>query len=431
MLLIDCLVNAIKESKKYNSNAQIAPAVVLWTDKENQWKPVINKIQRLLPELFILGEYDPEQKTGPVIWIKCVIAGTLPEFKLPEESIPIVYLPGIGRSDLRAIESCPIWLQGLAELQYRGTFWSQLNGKDWTVNAFLTAKTGGLSLKVSKDEKTQEALLRVLEPLLFDKQINELKGSHLESNDFNLMIMSAPDKDLLTWMNDAKAVQAAWKGDRWDAFVALTTKEFGLNPDKEGDLGAAEALCNQDGHWEKVWQRFVETYHLYLNIPKLLEKVSFSYDVFADQSSYIKFLKYTYSVEKDLENSLLKSSKLEPSKARAFILELELYHAERRAWVWAKMGCSPLVIALEHLAIIADLSQTIPGGLTPHEMAMRYQESYWKIDLACLEALSSVILAKHQEIIKNVLHSIYTSWLSETTQTFQTLVSTKGYPGTN
>ncbi len=427
MLVVDSLLNAIQEAKKYNSNIQIAPAAVLWTDKDRQWQPVINKLQELLPELVILGDYEPEKMTGPVIWIKCVIARTLTEVTLPEESIPIIYLPGVSRSDLRAIESCPEWLQGLAELQYRGTFWSQHNGKDWTVNAFLTSKSGGLGLDVAKDEKTQDALLRVLDTLLFDKKVDELKGSHLESNDFNQMVMSAPDKELLTWMNDPQNIQSLWNGARWEAFVELTTKEYGLNPEKEGDLGAAEALCRNDGAWRKVWQRFVETFHLYPKIPELLKKVSIPYDdIFSDNSTYIN---YSLNEEKALEKALLDLGELTPAEARKLILILEEKQSERRSWVWAKMGFSPLAQALEHLAIIADLSKTIPGGLTPEEMGERYQESYWKIDKASLDALKSVATLKHQEVIKTVLNTIYTPWLINTNQVFQELISTKGYPG--
>ena len=70
MLIIDSLVNAIREAKKYKSNTQIAPAAVLWTDKDRQWEAVINNIQRFLPELLILGSYAPDKMTGPVIWLK-------------------------------------------------------------------------------------------------------------------------------------------------------------------------------------------------------------------------------------------------------------------------------------------------------------------------------------------------------------------------
>lgn len=64
MLVIDGVVNSIREAKKYNSNTQIAPAAVLWTDKDRQWEAVINKIQALLPELIVLGSYAPEKMTG-------------------------------------------------------------------------------------------------------------------------------------------------------------------------------------------------------------------------------------------------------------------------------------------------------------------------------------------------------------------------------
>jgi hypothetical protein len=36
----------------------------------------------------------------------------------------------------------------VVELQYRGTMWTQLNGKDWKVEAFLVSENGGLGLEV-------------------------------------------------------------------------------------------------------------------------------------------------------------------------------------------------------------------------------------------------------------------------------------------
>ena len=427
MRVIDSLVNALKEAKKYNSNTQIAPSAVLWTDKERHWETVINKVQTLLPELVILGSYAPEKLTGPVIWLKCVIARTLPDIQLPEDTIPIIYLPGVSRIDLRAIEDCPTWLQGLAELQYRGMFWSQANGRDWSVNAFLSNKSVGLGLDIAKDDTTQKALLRALDPLLFDKKIEQLIGAHLESNDFNQMLMSTPDKDLLTWINDPKGTQSLWGGNKWDAFVELCVKEFKFNPEKDGDLVAAEALCKNSAGWEGVWQRFVETYHLYPQLPNLLAKVSMSFDLFADHSTY---LQYTLNQEASLEKGLLKLALLSPAEARQSVLSLEKTHAELRSWVWSKMGYAPLANALAYLAIIAERSATIPGGLTPQEMAQLYQSSYWQVDKAFLDALKTVTLNKHQELIKSVLSVIYTPWLIQVNDLFQSLVVTKGYPGT-
>ena len=153
------LVDAIRQSSNYNPNTQVKPAVVLWTDKECQWQPVLSQLQEVLPELFVLGEYNAENRTGPAIWLKCVIANTLEDIDIPDALTPIIYIPGVSRNELRAIELCPDSIKPLAELQYRGVMWSQHNGKDWTANAFLTSSATGLGLDVAKDKATQEALI--------------------------------------------------------------------------------------------------------------------------------------------------------------------------------------------------------------------------------------------------------------------------------
>jgi len=80
---------------------------------------VVPRLRGQLP-LLTLGPYAPDAFTGPAIWLRCVIAGTIPEVELPEGT-PVIYLPGVDRADLRAVEDCPRSLQPLAEVQYRGT----------------------------------------------------------------------------------------------------------------------------------------------------------------------------------------------------------------------------------------------------------------------------------------------------------------------
>ena len=46
----------------------------------------------------------------------------------------------------------------LAELQYRGAFWSQVNHKDWTTLAFMQSADGGLGLDVARDNATLDAM---------------------------------------------------------------------------------------------------------------------------------------------------------------------------------------------------------------------------------------------------------------------------------
>lgn len=84
MKILDILCQEVRSSATYNSNIQVAPAVILWPDAHRQWEGALPLLQAAMPELIVLGDYEPEKKQGPAIWIKCVIEGVLPEFQLPE-----------------------------------------------------------------------------------------------------------------------------------------------------------------------------------------------------------------------------------------------------------------------------------------------------------------------------------------------------------
>lgn len=111
--------------------------MILWPDKERQWEPVLPVLGERVRHLLILGPYAANCKTGPAIWLRRMIGRTLPEANWPacpadrpEKTIPILYLRGVSRQELRAVAECPPALMPLAELQYRGAFWSQVNHKD-------------------------------------------------------------------------------------------------------------------------------------------------------------------------------------------------------------------------------------------------------------------------------------------------------------
>ena len=46
----------------------VQPAVVLWTDDDGQWQPIVSQLHRLMPQLLTYGEYEPESRKGPAIW---------------------------------------------------------------------------------------------------------------------------------------------------------------------------------------------------------------------------------------------------------------------------------------------------------------------------------------------------------------------------
>src|ERR1039457_4067702 len=176
-------------AQAYAAGDQVAPCAVLWPDPERLWECILPELQAVMPELFLLGSYVPEKRTGPALWLRCIEARVV-EGAPPAGTTPIIYLPGISREKLRAVEDCPQELAALVELQYRGRIWLHENGKEWTPNAFLVSKHGGLGLDVAKDQATLDALSRAL-PTLMTEPLSQLQGRRLESEFFNGLV--APD----------------------------------------------------------------------------------------------------------------------------------------------------------------------------------------------------------------------------------------------
>jgi hypothetical protein len=81
---------------------QDSPAAILWPDKERQWEAIAPLLRDVLPQFLVLGDYEPTTRQGPAIWLKCMIARTLPEADWPEDAVPVIYLPGVSRQELRA-----------------------------------------------------------------------------------------------------------------------------------------------------------------------------------------------------------------------------------------------------------------------------------------------------------------------------------------
>ena len=134
-----------------------------------------------------------------MIWLKCVIERLLPDAMPPPDTVPILYLPDISRQELRAAGDCPRDLLPLIELQYRGVVWHQRNGRDWTIDAFVTSEQG-IGLDIAGDAKTREAMYRSL-PVLILELLTHLRGRRLHADDFDRLSVEDPVRDALTWMN--------------------------------------------------------------------------------------------------------------------------------------------------------------------------------------------------------------------------------------
>ncbi len=428
MNLLTNLTEAIRSASKVNRSLMVTPAAILWTDADRIWESAVPQLVKLLPELFVLGDYAPAERQGPSIWLKCAVAGKLGT-QLSGGAVPILYLPGTSRADLRAIETCPRELQPLAELQYRGVFWSQANGKDWTANAFLSAKKGGLGLDVAQDSATQEALKRVLAAgMLLDRQVEDLQGKQINAAWLDALLAPNPTRDVLAWLNDPTATQSKWSGARWAIFTSRCVKDFGFNPETDGALTAAEKLAERQGPWSNVWELYCESFTSFKSIADLLAKLQPSppKGLFDAPDQLAGYPRANEKGETALRYALSACSSMSAELAREKVLDAEKEHGSRRDWIWSKMGCAPLVQGLQCLAELATLSKQTPAGASLAQLAVSYQESGWKVDQAAMHALAAVNSKADTDAIGAALLAIYVPWLEDSAHRLQELVKAEG-----
>ena len=416
--ILEAIRDSLGFAGRFNSGDAVAPAAILWTDADGEWRPVAARLRSLMPELLTLGAFDPEQRTGPAIWMRCVIEGTLDDPKLPATVVPILYLPGVSRQLLRSPEDCPDDLKPIVELQYRGAVWTQVNGKDWTVEAFLMSENGGLGLEVARDQKTRQSLLGALDALA-TTPVAALRGHKLEADDFDKLMVGDTVRDLLLWIGDAPGCKEEWDTRRWSAFRSRCQNEYGFDPESDGDIVAAERLGMRQAEWAEVWQRFTESPTLYVGVPAALRRA---------KPSALLFDREPWPDETDKDEASLRQAlkglqKLTSAEARKLVLGLESQHGSRRDWIWARMGLSPLVVALEHLNTLAQMTATPLGGDTPDMMARAYVEGVYRTDDAVLRAIAAVKTAEDQEAVYAAIRALYLGWLDDTARNFQAVVA--------
>ena len=401
--VIEALVRSLEAVAKFNPNDVVHPYAVVWTDHDSQWQPTIAQLRRLLPQLVTFGDYVPEHRSGPAIWLRSVIDWALPEVELPEGVTPIVYLPGVSRQEMRAVQECPDSLKPLVELQYRGVCWTQKNGKDWTVEAFLVSEEGGLGLDVARDATTRRAMLGAL-PELATTSVDRLKGKHLEAEDFDKLFSDDPAKDLLLWLSDPEAVRSGWDGGRWAAFKSRCKADLKFDPDKDGELVGAELLGKREGPWATVWERFTESPVLYPGLPELLRNAKPAGLLEESSSSWPQ---NNEKEEDGLRQALVRLEKSTPAKARERVIELEKVHGPRREWVWARLGHAPLANALGNIARLVEAAATKLGGASVAEMAKLYADGAWEADTAALSAAAAVKSTADAQAVSRALNAVY------------------------
>jgi hypothetical protein len=422
---LDALVSALRRAGVYNRNDQEAPVVVLWTDGERQWESVIPRLREQLP-LVTLGAYQPAERTGPAYWLRAMLAGQLDD-QLRSDATPIIYLPGVSKAELRAVEECPRHLQPLAALQFTGTLWLHKNGRDWTVPGFIQATEGGLGIEVTGDTATRQALARALPKLAAVPVAALRKEAPLRAAFFDSLLNPDDARSLLLWLSDPARYRQQSTPQEWAAFCGLCGRKYGFNPETDGPIAAAQRLATRREAWQAVWDRFSEAPHLYPGLPDLLRQAQPAQQLALFEPSPV-WPQFNEAAESQLRAELTALAGQFADAARRTIAELEQRHAERRAWVWSALGQAPLATALEHLNDLARATQQPLGGGSLAQIAEAYAARGWQVDQAVLLALAKVDKLEDVGAVKGAIRAIYRPWLEATANAFQATVAGSGYP---
>ena len=421
MTALDLLADAIR-AKAGVSGAVVPPAAILWTDASRDWHRLLPAVRSRIPELLVLGDYHPDERTGPAIWLRCVIDRKIQLPNFPGDRPPVVYLPGTERGQLRAGEDCPEHLRPLVELLYRGAAWHHSNGRDWSASAFLTLRADGVpagpGLDIAGDSETRQALLRAIGEVA-QTPLEELRDRRLDANAFNRIAGVEIERDILRWLGDPGAARQTMGDARWDAFRDEARRVLRFDPEAGSDVEAGAKLAEGKGKWRDVWSRFGEAPKAFQGVAEVLRRSRPEGELVLEGRD--RWPDLNDEDEMAVRAVLVGLPQLPQPAACAEIERLEAEHGHRRAWIWAKMGDSPLAEALRPLARLAEAAGKSVGGATTDDIARVYSERGWQADRSAREALA-LASPEHEQLIADVVRHLAKPWMDESARAFQAAV---------
>lgn len=417
MTVLDQLLRSLAAAAEHNHNDEVAPRVILWTDGERLWESVIGLIRAANPRVWTLGDFQPGTRSGPAAYLRAQIAGAIPA----AHEVPVLYLPGVPRSAFRSAPECPEAVRHLYALQFEGQFWLQKNGKDWTPGAMLASADGGLGLDVSRDADTTQALKDCLAKVV-EAPVSALRGRRLEAGDFRSLVADDPVRMLLRWIGQPAVWRQQWNGPVWASFRAICRDTYGFDPEKDGELAAAENLAAGKDAWQAVWRRYCEAASSYSGVEDIMAKVT-PPDLFAVHEGYLAI---NDRRENDLRAALEALGKLPFDQARQRLAVLAAQEEPRAGWVWAALNRAPLAQAIAYLRVLVEKQAEFSGGHDWTALALGYTSKGWEVDVAALHAASLARKPADLQAVAAALRGVYLPWLEKLAHAVQAQAGT--YP---
>jgi hypothetical protein len=421
--IFDKVIEAFREAENHNSHLMVKPEVILWPDPDSQWADVIDILQSKVPQLLVYGSYDAAKKQGPAIWIKCMIAKVLPEADWVDTVVPIIYLPGVSKVDLRSVENAVFDFQPLLEYQYTGSLFLQENGREWTIMAFLENPIYGMGVKVAKDNATKDSLKKTLRSYFHDEEIFRSK-TYIDADFLNNLSLPNISHSILSWMCDADGFMQTLDSGQKEIFADICKSQYDFDLDPKNIKAIAEKLGAQKSTWKNVWQHFISIPHKYPEIEVLLrlakpEDLGSGMFALPEES----WPQVNEQNEEYLSNAFTKIGKQYISNGFSILQELEKSNAHKRNWVWFNIGKAPLTDALQHLTAMANLTMDTYASGSIDELVKYYTTQGYQVDQAMRKALGAVKTERDKTSVVSVIKLFYTPWLEKITKKFQGLVA--------
>jgi hypothetical protein len=421
--LIDQIAATLNHAKTFNVNVEVAPVVLLWPDRERQFGVVVQELRSKLP-ILTLGDWDESKWQGPAYWVRCAIAGTI-DADLGDGT-PVLYLPGVGRNDLRAIETCPRDIAPIAELQYRGQWFAHPNGKDWTVRSLLSNRERGLGLEVADDPATGEALVGAFDRLL-SLPMRRLASQYIDADFLQRILNPDPVSRILEWLDEPSGFRSRLSEPEWKAFLALCRAEYDLDPAAHGEVTGGRLLGERRGAWSEVWKRFMADPARYSGVEARLRMGRPNDQLFSGPEG--SWPQDNEDAEESLRGALTALADLPASQVAAAIHKLRGEHKGRRTWVWATLGRAPLATALEHLNRLTEHVASNPA-LDVDSLVHWYADVGWQADEAYLAALRSAPDASDRTAVAAAATALYRPWVDTHARALQQAIGPMANAGT-
>ena len=401
--VLDRLIAALREAAAFNRHDLAGPVVVLWPDGDRVWEPALQSLATAVPELMLLEDQPSAENRGPSTWLRYAVS------RQELSSTPIVYLPGVSRASFRSAVAFPESARHLFAWQFQGQFWAQTNGKDWTPSAFLSSQSGGLGLDLAGDKATQQAVRDQLVHLL-QTPSSQLEGRTIDAILLHGLVARDPQRMLLEWIADPQRTRAEWTTQQWKGFVTLCRQRFDLDPEKDGNIEAAERLASGKGEWEEVWIRFEQAPTAYLGMRDILARVE-PRNLLDKENDRLPA--NNLEQESLLRSGLLQTVSFEKGEAQAKLTALCKDHTRRAASVWAALGDAPLALAAVHLAVLAEVVSVNPAPVDWTALSDYYTTSGWRADAAAWKALAAVRDNRDVQAVSAALRATYLPWLED------------------